>query len=109
MYNPQGKIRVMVADLGSLESRLSTVEEILHYWTKWPDKEDLTTQFHAMRNTLELCVQMLRRVSNDEIKCLYSNLSELNKGIVEITPLENVLVHPVAAENEGEVTDDDNE
>lgn len=117
MYNPQGTLNVMDADMDSLVNRILTVDDMLDYWAKRPIEKDESEEFYALRNTMELCVTALNKVINDEARAISCNISflkrELKSNDSRRDPaaggVADNLVHLVSDEHEGEVKSDDTE
>lgn len=117
MFNPQGTLNVMTADMESLAKRLLVVEEMLDYWAKKPIEKFKAEEFYGLSNTMELCVTALRRVANDEILAVFRNISELKKELKSddsgrdpaASGVADNLVHLVFDENEGAMNSDGNE
>lgn len=117
MYNPQGTLNVMDADMDSLVNRILTVDDMLDYWAKRPIEKDESEEFYALRNTMELCVTALNKVINDEARAISRNISNLKKELKSNDPwrdpaaggVADNLVHLVPDEHEGEVSGDGNE
>lgn len=117
MYNPQGTLNVMDADMDSLVNRILTVDEMLDYWARRPIEKDESEEFYALRNTMELCVTALNKVINDEARAISCNISFLKKELKVNDPwrdpaagsVADNLVHLVPNEHEGEVSGDGNE
>ena len=116
MFNPQGTLNVMDADMDSLVNRILTVDDMLDYWAKQPIEKDESEEFYALRNTMELCVTALNKVINDGARAISRNISNLKKELKSNDPwrdpaagsvADNVL-HFASNEHEGEVKSDDN-
>ena len=108
MYNPQGTLNVMDADMDSLVNRILTVDEMLDYWARRPTEKDESEEFYALRNTMELCVTALNKIINDQVRAISCNISFLKRELKSNDVADN-LVQFVPDEHEEEVSDDDNE
>ncbi len=108
MFNPQETLNVMDTDMDSLVKRILIVDEILSYWARKPIETHESEEFHAMRNTMALCVTALNKIINVQVRAISCNIFSLKRELKSNDVADN-LVQFVPDEHEGEVSDDDNE
>ena len=108
MFNPQATLNVMDADMDSLVKRILIVDEILSYWARKPIETHESEEFHAMRNTMSLCVTALNKIISVQVRAISHNIYFLKRELKSNDVADN-LVQFVPDEHEGEVSDDGDE
>ena len=108
MFNPQATLNVMDADMDSLVKRILIVDEILSYWARKPIETHESEEFHAMRNTMSLCVTALNKIISVQVRAISHNIYFLKRELKSNDVADN-LVQFVPDEHEEEVSDDGNE
>lgn len=108
MFNPQATLNVMDADMDSLVKRILIVDEILSYWARKPIETHESEEFHAMRNTMSLCVTALNKIISVQVRAISHNIYFLKRELKSNDVADN-LVQFVPDEHEEEVSVDGNE
>lgn len=108
MFNPQATLNVMDADMDSLVKRILIVDEILSYWARKPIETHESEEFHAMRNTMSLCVTALNKIISVQVRAISRNIYFLKRELKSNDVADN-LVQFVPDEHEEEVSGDGNE